>query len=246
MTKIKLSLFRFWRQFFKPKERPTDKLIAFLGFIPKDITYYEMALRHPSATLKDANGLPINNERLEFLGDAVFELVITEALYQLFPDKQEGFLSEMRFKGGLQTNFSSIGRKNGIAAITPPQHQRRSKNIYGNAKAGHFRRHFHRSGLRSMSRICTKQIFNKHLNLKSLQEKSTDYKSRLLQWGQKNGKNVTYEQETPFQSQTVPFVAWAIVEGEKVAMGCGYSKRESEQAASKETLKQTAYRNLKH
>ncbi|MBP6935386.1 MAG: hypothetical protein KBB61_07500, partial [Paludibacteraceae bacterium] len=90
MTKIKLSLFRFWRQFFKPKKRPTDKLIAFLGFTPKDITYYEMALRHPSATLKDANGLPINNERLEFLGDAVFELVITEALYQLFPDKQEG------------------------------------------------------------------------------------------------------------------------------------------------------------
>lgn len=236
MTKIKLSLFRFWRQFFKPKKRPTDKLIAFLGFIPKDITYYEMALRHPSATLKDANGLPINNERLEFLGDAVFELVITEALYQLFPDKQEGFLSEMRSKVVCRRTLAQLGEKMGLPQLLHHNTNGVAKNIYGNAMEAIFGAIFIEAGYAQCREFAQKQIFNKHLNLKSLQEKSTDYKSRLLQWGQKNGKNVTYEQETPFQSQTVPFVAWAIVEGEKVAMGCGYSKRESEQAASKETL----------
>jgi ribonuclease III len=233
ITKFSLYHLPFIKKTDNPLIRSLSKI---LGFKPKNATYYELALRHPSVSIKDTQGRPLNNERLELLGDAVLELIVTETLYRLYPDKKEGFLSEMRSKIVCRNNLDKIGEEMGMAQLLLHKTNDNSKNIYGNALESILGAIFLDAGYEQCYKFVQKELLDKHLNIKSLQQKETNYKALLLQWGQKHNKQISFTEKSPTQTQIMPFIALAWIDGEQQEMGCGYSKRESQQEASKHTL----------
>lgn len=159
------------------------------GFIPNNIELYKLALIHKSASLVLEDGRAINNERLEFLGDAVIEAVTSDYLFIEYPDRDEGFLTQLRSKivsrQSLNVLAVNIGLdrhviSNGSTSVT-------QKHIYGDAFEAMIGAVYLDQGYEFVNRLLINRIYFRHLSLDELTESETDFKSRLIEWCQKTG-----------------------------------------------------------
>ena len=206
------------------------------GFIPNNIELYKLALIHKSASIVLDNGQHINNERLEFLGDAVIESVSSDYLFIEFPDKNEGFLTQMRSKMVSRQSLNGVAKRIGLDdhVITNSSNSSAQKHIFGDAFEAMMGAIYLDQGYDFVNRLLINNIFSKYLKLDSLAESETDFKSRLIEWCQKNHHTIhfhtihdkTYSTSHPF------FYAKVLIDNIEVGYGAGESKKEAEQRAA--------------
>lgn len=206
------------------------------GFIPHNIELYKLALIHKSASIVLEDGQHINNERLEFLGDAIIESVSSDYLFIEFPDKNEGFLTQLRSKMVSRQSLNGVAKRIGLDdhVITNASNSSSQKHIYGDAFEAMMGAIYLDQGYDFVNRLLINKIFAKYLKMETLAESETDFKSRLIEWCQKNHHNIhfatthdkTYSATHPF------FYSKVLIDNIEVGHGAGESKKEAEQRAA--------------
>lgn len=210
------------------------------GFYPKDISYYRLALVHRSMPVKDEHGHWVNNERLEYLGDAVLDCVVAAYLYNHFPEKHEGFLTSTRAKIVQRESLNRIGESFHLNTHIKAMSHSTSHNSYisGNALEALVGAIFLDCGFKACQRFIEGKIIADHLNINDLIKTEQNFKSRLIEWTQKYRISIEFElMDTYSDSFGNPiFRTGVILGGIYAADDTGYSKKESHQGASKKAL----------
>ncbi len=224
------------RNFGRDKEyyRQIDDMF---GFIPNNIELYKLALIHKSASFVLPDGSQMNNERLEYLGDAIIEAVTSDYLYIEFPDKPEGFLTQLRSKIVSRHSLNLLAERIGLdrllvahAGATLAQ-----KHIYGDAFEAMIGAIYLDQGYDFTNRLLINFIYANYLDMDTLSEEETDFKSRLIEWCQKNHHTIRFETKHTSSNQ---FLSTIFIDDMEIAHGRGTSKKESEQHAA-QTMAQT-------
>ena len=205
------------------------------GFIPNNIELYKLALIHKSAS-QSIGGHHINNERLEFLGDAVIESVTSDYLYIEFPDKSEGFMTQLRAKIVSRQSLNDIAHKIGLDkyVVYNSGGSFTQKHIYGDAFEAMIGAIYLDQGYDFVNRLLINNIYYNHLSLDALTESETDFKSRLIEWCQKNRHSVVFRTRSDAHApRTAPtFYSTVLIDGIEVGHGVGDSKKIAEQNAA--------------
>ena len=205
------------------------------GFIPNNIELYKLALVHKSASI-DIGGRSINNERLEFLGDAVIESITSDYLFIEYPDYDEGRLTKLRSKLVSRQSLNAIACKLGLdkhivccRSINATQ-----KHVFGDAFEAIMGAIYLDQGYNFANRLLINSIYSTNLSLEEVDETETDFKSRLIEWGQKNHHTVVFRTKgTPTGAgATRSFHCTVLVDNLEVGHGVGSSKKEAEQKAA--------------
>lgn len=206
------------------------------GFIPNNIELYKLALIHKSASLVLENGTTINNERLEFLGDAVIEAVTSDYLYIEFPDRDEGFLTQLRSRIVSRQSLNALAVKLGLdrSLIANGSAHVAQKHIYGDAFEAMMGAIYLDQGYEFVNRLLINNIFYNYLNIDELTVSETDFKSRLIEWCQKNRHQILFrtEHDKEYAANHPVFYSTVLVDGIEMGHGSGESKKEAEQQAA--------------
>ena len=205
------------------------------GFIPNNIELYKLALIHKSASI-DIGGQSINNERLEFLGDAVIESITSDYLFIEYPDYDEGKLTKLRSKLVSRQSLNAIACKLGLdkQIICCRSINATQKHVYGDAFEAMMGAIYLDQGYNFANRLLINKIYSTNLSLEEVDETETDFKSRLIEWGQKNHHAVVFRTKgTPTGAGgSRSFHCTVLVDNLEVGHGIGSSKKEAEQKAA--------------
>lgn len=204
-----------------------------LGFIPHNIELYKLALIHKSASLVLEDGRHINNERLEYLGDAVIEAVTSDYLFIEYPDRDEGFMTKLRSKIVSRLSLNELAVRLGLDrhVIAHNGISYTQKHIYGDAFEALIGAVYLDQGYEFANRLLINNIYYKYLDLETLTESENDFKSRLIEWSQKNHHRLSFE-TGPMKGGTASqplFRSIVLVDGLEVGHGTGSTKKEAEQ-----------------
>lgn len=206
------------------------------GFIAHNIELYKLALIHKSASVVLEDGTHINNERLEYLGDAVIESVTSEYLFIEFPDKNEGFLTQLRSKMVSRQTLNEVAKRIGLDdyVITHSSNNLSQKHIYGDAFEAMVGAIYLDQGYDFVNRLLINHIFVKYIKVDNLLVEETDFKSRLIEWCQKNHHSIHFQtaNDKTYSSSHPFFYSKVLIDGIEVGYGAGDSKKEAEQRAS--------------
>ncbi|MBK7121588.1 MAG: ribonuclease III [Chitinophagaceae bacterium] len=186
---------QFIKDFFKSKNHNREfkkQLSNVLGFTPGEITLYKTALSHRSVR----EGADENNERLEFLGDAVLSSVVAHYLFRKYPYKGEGFLTEMRSKMVNRQKLNEIALKMGLKKITfynKYDNALKISQIFGNTLEALIGAVYLDKGYAGTHRWVEKYIIMPHMFIYDLEDLEINIKNRLYGWANKNGKALEFE-----------------------------------------------------
>jgi len=233
------SFIRPEKYLFTPEKNFTRQLKRILGFRPRNFKLYQLAFVHKSASHFVFNNIKVNNERLEFLGDAILDSLVAEFLFQKFPDKEEGFLTQTRSKIVNRDNLNNIAIKLGISdMIISKMSKDNHKSVYGDALEALIGALYLDKGYKCTKNIVLERIIQSYTNINRLLETENDFKSRIIEWGQKNKKavNFTSFEEMEEQSSTPVFITHLFVVDDIIGRGSGNSKKEAEQNAARQAL----------
>jgi len=208
-----------------------------LGFFPKNKKLYSIALTHRSASYKTKSGALINNERLEFLGDAIIEAVVTEFLYKFFPEKDEGFLTQLRSKIVSRESLNSIAIKIGIKDhLIAKFDVENNKHVFGDAFEAFVGAIFLDQGYLLTKRFINKFIFRNYIDIKELVSEDRNYKSRLIEWAQKYKIELNFDVSDDTDNNN-KFHCKIFIANKFSAEGLGFSKKYAEQQAAMQVVK---------
>jgi len=235
-----LDIFRKQKRYiFQPGKKFKKQLRKILGFAPKNYRLYQLALIHRSASGQFSKNHDLHNERLEFLGDAILDTIVAEHLYAKFPDKDEGFLTQMRSKIVNRDALKQIALKMGIgnvviARISKDNH----KSLYGDTLEAIIGAIYLDRGYNMAKNFILKKVLTNHINLDTLIDTEMDFKSRIIEWGQKNKKDINFscQEQVNGDDKTPVFVSHLLVFDDIVGMGMGKSKKEAEQNAARQAI----------
>ncbi|MEN9443145.1 MAG: hypothetical protein RIS47_35 [Bacteroidota bacterium] len=234
--------FSLWTFFRSLRHNPQDvtllkNLKGILGFKPGKLDLYKTALIHRSASISDRSGRIINNERLEFLGDAVLDAIVADYLFHKFPNESEGFLTQMRSRIVNGEKLSDIAMQVGLHRLifSNTSRPQAKKNLFGDAFEAIIGAIFLDKGYSFTAKFIVHKVLRKHIDLTDIIANDTNYKSQLIEWAQREKKEVsfeTHEKEEDYKN----FLSIVIVNNEKMGHGEGSSKKIAEQEAAKATL----------
>lgn len=217
------------------------ELYNILGFLPHDISLYKLALMHKSVAHRNAKGRPVNNERLEFLGDAVLDATVGHIVYDHFPGKREGFLTNTRSKLVQRETLGKLAKEMGITRLILSSGRSASHNSYmgGNAFEALVGALYLDHGYDACMKFMQKQILSKLVNIDKVAYKEVNFKSKLIEWTQKNRVSMEFKckSEGKDENGSPVFEYTCVIEGIEGGSGKGFSKKEAQQHASEETLK---------
>lgn len=225
---------------FRKEKELYSSLYDIIGFYPHDISFYKLALMHKSVMRRNAKGKPVNNERLEFLGDAILDAIVGDIVYQHFPGKREGFLTNTRSKLVQRDTLNKLAQEMGINQLILSSGHTSSHNSYmgGNAFEALVGAIYLDQGYNACMRFMNKRILAQMINIDKVAYKEVNFKSKLIEWSQKNKVRLSYEQvlQEKDKNGNPIFEFKVVLEGVEGCSGRGFSKKESQQLASKLTL----------
>lgn len=211
------------------------------GFMPRNISIYRQALVHKSTLLKSDKGRPLNNERLEFLGDAILDAIVADLVYKHFENRKEGFLTNTRSKIVQRETLNKVAVEIGLDKLVKYtiRSSTHNSNLYGNAFEAFVGAIYLDLGYEYCKQFLEKKIFNRLIDIDSLSRKEVNFKSRLIEWSQKHKIKVSFEliEQLQDKDHSPMFRTEVRTEGLTAGTGCGYSKKESQQNAAKMALK---------
>ena len=227
---------------FRKEKELFSALYDILGFYPHDISLYKQALLHKSVRRKTEKGRPQNNERLEFLGDAILDAVVGDIVFRHFEGKSEGFLTNARSKLVSRNTLGKLAQEMGIDQLITSAGHSTSHNSYmnGNAFEALVGAIYLDKGYNACMRFMEKRILAQVINIDKVAYKEVNFKSKLLEWSQKNRVRMEFrmlKQEIDKESSSPVFNFQVFLEGVAGETGKGYSKKEAQQLASEATLK---------
>jgi ribonuclease-3 len=207
-----------------------------LGFSPGKAVLYKTALTHRS--LKDASDE--NNERLEYLGDAILSAIVADFLFKKYPYKDEGFLTEMRSKMVNRNQLNDIAIKMGLRKITQFNkfdNSLKMSQIFGNTLEAVVGAIYLDKGFIKSRQWVVERIIQPHLFMEELENLEINHKNKLYGWANKNGKSLDFETlEERIESGRRLFTVGAVVDGELIAQGRAYNKKDASQIAAQEAI----------
>ena len=211
-----------------------------LGFYPRDIRIYEQALLHKSSSVKSDKGRLLNNERLEFLGDAILDAVVGDIVYQRFDGKREGFLTNTRSKIVSRESLNHLAEQIGLLKLIKFNTRQSAHNSYmgGNAFEALVGAIYLDRGYEYCKFFMEHRIIGHYLDLNKVSRKEVNFKSKLIEWTQKNKVEIVFDlvSQACDEFNSPVFESEIVIEGIHACKGKGYSKKESQQMAARETL----------
>lgn len=235
------SLITRIRLFSSPRKEFYSFLHDLIGFHPRKLSLYDSAFIHKSATVTDTYGFAVNNERLEYLGDAILGAVVADYLYNRFPHKDEGFLTQLRSRIVNRTYLTKLTFKTGLNRFVKSNTNtaNETSHIYGDAFEALIGAIYLDKGYRAAQDFIVKRILSDYVDIQKIEKSDTNYKSQLIEWGQKNKREVEFDTQDNHDMMThkAPFISKVSIEGAVKGKGFGYSKKEAQQNASREALK---------
>ena len=225
---------------FRKDRELRSALFRILGFYPQNIEYYKIAFAHKSQGFRDKNGKPLNNERLEFLGDAVLETVVSDILFHHFEKRHEGFLTATRSKIVQRESLNRLAKEMGIDKLiqTATRTNSHHSHLGGNAFEALMGAIYLDKGYKTCQKFVKKQILGRLMDLDGVANKEVNFKSKLLEWCQKNKLKQDFVMrldESDKQKEPL-FYCTVVIESIEFGFGKGYSKKEAQQLAARETL----------
>lgn len=212
-----------------------------LGFFPRDIRFYHQALLHKSTSLRSDKGRPLNNERLEFLGDAILDAIVGDIVYRHFEGRREGFLTNTRSKIVQRETLNKLAVEIGLDKLVKYSTRSSSHNsyMYGNAFEALVGAIYLDQGYERCKQFMEEKILKKYIDLDKMSRKEVNFKSKLIEWSQKNKMEVSFELIEQFldEDYNPMFHTEVRIEGISAGTGTGYSKKESQQNAAQMAIK---------
>ncbi|MBO7495877.1 MAG: ribonuclease III [Salinivirgaceae bacterium] len=225
------------KRLFCSDKRFINELHRITKLYPRNEELYKLAFVHRSASLKMPDGTHINNERLEFLGDAVLGSVVAEYLYKNFPDKPEGFLSQTRSKIVNGESLAHLSSTLGLdkLIVSHVSHFDTNKNILGDAFEALIGAMYLDQGYQAVRKFIEKRLINKYIDFDTVLNTDNNYKSRLLEWAQQKKVELVFD-TTPLASYPTLFMSKVEINGNEMATGRGSTKKDAEQEAARAAL----------
>ena len=213
-----------------------QQLCNVLGFAPGKISLYVAALSHRSVKERATD----NNERLEYLGDAILGSIIADYLFMKYPFKGEGFLTEMRSKMVNRQTLNDIALKMGLKKITSfnkNDNSLRVSQIFGNALEALVGAIYIDKGYTKTQQWVLKKIILPHLYLEDLENIEINQKNKLFSWANRTGKLLEFETlEEKMENGRRLFTVGAVVDGEVIAEGKAFNKKDAGQIAAQQAV----------
>ena len=225
---------------FRKAKELFSSLYGIMGFYPRNIEYYKMALMHKSIRKRNDKGKPLNNERLEFLGDAILDAAVGYIVYRHYEGKREGFLTNTRSKLVSRETLGKLANEIGLGNLLLSAGHSTSHNSYveGNAFEALVGAIYLDRGYEACLEFFEKRILGKYIDIDKVAFKEVNFKSKLLEWSQKNRVRMEFRmlKQKKDENGSPVFSFQVMLEGVEGERGTGYSKKEAQQLASKDTL----------
>ncbi len=223
-------MLRYWLTYLSmPKDRRAyyKQLRNILGFAPGQLNLYRTALSHRSVK----EGADENNERLEYLGDAVLSGVVADYLFKRYPYKGEGFLTEMRSKMVNRATLNDVALKMGLKKITyynKSDSSLKISQIFGNTLEALVGAIYLDRGYEKTRRWVFRRIVIPHMFMEDLENLEINHKNKLYGWANKNGKTLEFETlDEKIEKGRRLFRVGAVVDGQLIAEGKAYNKKDA-------------------
>ena len=240
-------LFRFFKRanhkYFSKDKFFVERLRTVLGFTPSNIYLFKLAFYHKS-TLNNQNNEKLelyqSNERLEFLGDALLSFVVGEYLFNKYPSANEGFLTKMRSKIVKRKTLNDLAEQMGLDRLMMEFNQTAiSQSMLGNALEALIGAIYLERGFDFTKKKKIKKILRKYINISQLETYDDNFKSQLLEWCQKNTKEIDFRVISKYKTDKRDrFKVGVFVDGVEIASAEDYNKKSAEQIASEIALSQ--------
>lgn len=212
-----------------------------LGFFPRNLKIYQQALLHKSTSLRSEEGRPINNERLEFLGDAILDAIVGDIVFKHFEGKREGFLTNTRSKIVQRETMNRVAVELGLDKMVVYSAKLSSHNnhMYGNALEALIGAIYLDQGYEVCYNFIQNVLIKKYVNLETIARKEVNFKSSLIEWSQKNKLEISFDLIESFTDNdgNPVFQTGVTLSDTQIGVGIGYSKKESQQSAAKMAIK---------
>lgn len=231
---------RLYHLYFSPDKELARRLGSLIGFVPVHLKLFKLVFYHKSNSSEKDYALS-NNERLEFLGDAILSSVVAEYLFQKYPNADEGFLTKMRSKIVKRQSLDEIGSKMRLDIFLSDfnNQTRISKSMLGNALEALVGAYYIEKGYKKTKKYIIKSILRKYINIHDLETYDDNYKSQLLEWCQKNGKDIEYKVLTKYKSEKRDrFKVAVLIDKQKLGTADDFNKKSAEQMASERAMVQ--------
>lgn len=188
-----LNSLRLVKVVFSKDKQLSYAIKNIFGFYPGNISLYKLAFRHKSASNELKNGFKINNERLEFLGDAILSAIVGDFLFKKFPFKDEGFLTEMRSRIVSRNQLNKLSEKLGLHKfIQATDSTSFNRSINGDAFEAFIGALYIDKGYQFTSRIVLDRIIKFHLNIEEIETTEVNFKSKLIEFAQREKKTIEF------------------------------------------------------
>jgi ribonuclease III len=224
------------KNFFSPDKQLSAQLEHLLGFTPKHLPYYQLALMHRSRN----DELARNNERLEFLGDAMLGAIVGEYLFKKYPTQPEGYLTEMRSRIVRRETLNNVAMRMGMNKLVQYNNQDRGldrSHIFGNAFEALVGAVYLDQGYARTRTFIIKQFLHSYIDIEMIASTDTNYKNQLLNWAQRNRRAIAFEPiEEKREGARKAFTIGIMLDGTLLCSGTGYNKKYAGQEAAKKAL----------
>ena len=227
-----------YKLYFSPNRKYIRSLQNLLGYVPGNLRLYRMAFRHRSVAVEVKNGAKNSNERLEFLGDAILGAVVAELLFKMYPYKDEGFLTEMRSKIVSRANLNQLAKRLGLDEHIEFDnkslgHNNKQGSLLGDTFEALIGAIYMDKGYNFTRNFLLIRIIKPHVDIHTLELTETNFKSKLIEWCQRQGKDITFEIIPNEEGENVKlFTIQVNVDGEICAIGRDYNKKNAEKLAA--------------
>lgn len=229
---------RIYKLYFSPNRKYIRSIQNLLGYVPGNLRLYRMAFRHRSVAVEVKNGAKNSNERLEFLGDAILGAVVAELLFKMYPYKDEGFLTEMRSKIVSRANLNQLAKRLGLDEHIEFDnkslgHNNKQGSLLGDTFEALIGAIYMDKGYNFTRNFLLIRIIKPHVDIHTLELTETNFKSKLIEWCQRQGKDITFEIIPNEEGENVKlFTIQVNVDGEICAIGRDYNKKNAEKLAA--------------
>ena len=233
-----MPISRIYKLYFSPNRKYIRSLENLLGYVPGNLRLYRMAFRHRSVAVEVKNGAKNSNERLEFLGDAILGSVVAELLFKMYPYKDEGFLTEMRSKIVSRSNLNQLAKRLGLDEHIEFDnkalgHNNKQGSLLGDTFEAMIGAVYMDKDYNFTRNFLLNRIIKPHVDIHTLELTETNFKSKLIEWCQRHGKDITFEIIPNDEGEnTKLFTIRVNVDGESCAIGRDYNKKNAEKLAA--------------
>jgi ribonuclease-3 len=232
-----MPISRLYKLYLSPHRKYVRVLKNLLGFVPGNLSLYRLAFRHKSVAQNIKKGVKNSNERLEFLGDAVLGSVVAEVLFKLYPYEDEGFLTELRSKIVSRVNLNQLARKLGFEKLIEYDSRimgsSRQGSLLGDAFEALIGAVYLDKGYDFTRNFLVNHIIKSHIDIHTLEQTETNFKSKLIEWCQRHGKDISFDLVSNGEGENIKlFSVNASIDGEIMGLGKEFSKKNAEKLAA--------------